>query len=146
MPDISSEVGFFDVVYLGIFAILSPTFDFRFYDALKPAPCLVSEISHAVAHFRSILHRFSLRFIVFLQGEPVVHSYIADRMLAEFAAAAVVFTRSIDEYYDGEDSCDQGNTILTSELLQSHIEGVLQASHHKMFDYYSCCLSRGHKH
>ena len=76
----------------------------------------------------------------------MVHSYIADRMLAEFAAAAVVFARSINEYYDGKDSCDQGNTILTSELLQSHIEGVLQASHHKMFDYYSRCLSRGHRH
>jgi hypothetical protein len=130
-------------LYLGIFAILSPAFDFRFYDALKPAPCLASEISHAVAHFRSILHKFSQRFIVFLEGEPLVHSYVADRMLAEFAAATVVFAKKINEFYKRENGDEQG---VTAELLQNRVEGVLQASHEKIFDYYSRCVSRGHKH
>jgi hypothetical protein len=92
---VSSETGFFDVLYLRIFVTLSSAYDGRFYFGLKP-PGLVAEIVHAICHFRWLLHKFSLRFILLLEGEPVAHSYIVDRMIAEFAAATIVFARAVD--------------------------------------------------
>src|ERR1700678_2915321 len=89
----SSVVEFFDIILLGIFIILSPAFDRRFYQ--NPSPALVKEAENAVSHFHSILHIFSQRFIILLDGEPVSHSYIVHQMLAEFAAAAVVFSQAI---------------------------------------------------
>jgi hypothetical protein len=75
---------FLDVLYLGVFAILSPAFDEHFYYGQKPAASLVQEIACVVAHFCSILAAFSQRYIILLEGVPVKHRYVFDRMLAEF--------------------------------------------------------------
>ena len=91
----SSEEGFLDIIYLGIFVILSPAFDARFYLTTKPPATLIDEVAYAVRRFHSLLHVFSIRFLVLLDGETVLHSYVVDRMLAEFAAAAVVFAKDI---------------------------------------------------
>lgn len=93
----SSEEEFFDILYLGIFVILSPAFDSRFYLSIKPPTTLIDEIAYAVRHFHSLLHVFSLRFLIILDGEAVSHFYVVDRMLAEFAAAAVVFAKATQE-------------------------------------------------
>jgi hypothetical protein len=139
IPDMSSEVEFFDILYLGIFATLSSVFDLRFYCGSKTPPSLVAEIHHAVLHFRSLLHRFSLRFILLLDGEPVSHKYLVDRMVAEFSAASVVFSRSADV-------SEELKLGVPTEMIQGHIEGILRDSHKKAFPYYTRCLDRRHKH
>ena len=48
IPDLSSEVEFFDVLYLGVFVILSSAFDGHFYNGQKPSIHLVKEIACAV--------------------------------------------------------------------------------------------------
>ena len=141
IPDLSLEEEFFDVLYLGIFVVLSSAFDPRFYR--KPPRNVQGEIAVAVDHFHSILHVFSLRFILLLDGEAVAHSYVVDRMLAEFAAAAVKFSRDSDESEEREGDDDDG--ISSSEFI-GLIESILLESHPLVFSYYSACLVNGHKH
>lgn len=81
-------------MYLGIFAILSPAFDRRFYS--KPSRTLIEEVAYAIRTFQSLIHVFSARFVVLLGGTPVAVSYLVDRILADFAAAAVVFARGVN--------------------------------------------------
>jgi hypothetical protein len=140
LPDLSSEMEFLDVLHLGIFAILSPAFDERFYHGQKPEPSLVAEIACAVAHFRSILAAFSERFIILLDGVPVKHHYVFNRMLAEFSAATVVFCKAVDD-----ERGDREELIKSSEFI-ANIEGILQASYPKIFPYYSRCVERKHSH
>jgi hypothetical protein len=138
-------VEFFDFLYLGIFIILSPAFDNRFYG--NPSANLVAEVANARQHFYHLFHVFSMRFIVDLEGEVVALSYVVDRMLAEFAAAAVKFSRAIEESYneegDGEDGDGDG---ITSSLFTASIEGILKDAHSEIFPFYSRCVVRGHKH
>lgn len=93
----SSPTGFFDVLYLGVFIILSAAFDPRIYEATKPPHTLIEERAYAERHFHSLLQIFSQRFVVVLEGVPIAHSYIVDRMLGEFAAAVVVFSKALSE-------------------------------------------------
>lgn len=136
---------FFDILYLGIFATLSPAFDDRFYKSIKSPPALSAEIRYAMRHFHSILHRFSLRFIVLLEGEAVAHSYIFDRMLAEFAAAAVIFAKGVGELY-GDDGNSLEEGAFTHSRFAENIKGILQSFHPEVWHYYSRCLDRHHKH
>jgi hypothetical protein len=138
----SSEVEFFDVLYLGIFIILSPAFDRRFHHGLKPPHSLVKEVAFATAHFHSLLHFFSQRFVIVLEGEVVSHSYVVDRMLGEFAAASVVLAKGIHEL-DGAESDDDAHDSTCSETVEQ-IEGILQKIHPDVFPYYLRCLDRGH--
>jgi hypothetical protein len=131
-----------DIIYLGIFAILSPAFDSRFYG--KTPPSLLEEVANAVRHFHSLLHVFSQRFFVLLEGELISHSYIVNRMLGEFAAAAVVFAKGAHEFL-GKDGDGIEHGVSTSAFVEL-VEGILQESRPKVFPYYSRCLDRGHKH
>jgi|ERR1700679_4213560 len=141
IPVLSSEVGFFDVVYLGVFIMLSPAFDRRFYNG-KPPSELVDEAACAKAHFLSILHIFNERYIILLGGDVVAHSYVVNRMLGEFAAAAVVFAKAIWE----KRGKDYDDDEITASMFTEHVEDILQRSHSKIFPYYSHCLDRVHKH
>lgn len=131
-----------DILYLGIFVILSPAFDSRFYLDSKPPTTLVEEVAHAVRHFHSLLLVFSLRFFIILDGVAVSHSYIVDRMLAEFAAAAVVLAKATQ---NGMDDDEIGDRISSSKIVKN-IEGILQGSYQNVTHYYSQCLERSHKH
>ena len=131
-----------DIIYLGIFAILSPSFDDRFYR--KTPPNLLEEFANAVLHFHSLLHVFSQRFIILLEGELISHSYIVNRMLGEFAAAAVVFAKAAHGFL-GKDDNGREYGVSTSDFVEA-VEGILQESYPKVFPYYSWCLDRGHKH
>ena len=133
----SSVDEFLDFLLLGIFIILSPAFDNRFYS--KPASTLSKEASNAVAHFYSLLNTFSLRFIVLLDGESIAHSYIFHRLLAEFAAASVVFSKGLHVARGGE-----GDGITFFNFMRQ-VEGILEAAYPSIFDYYSQCYNRGHK-
>ena len=135
----SSPTGFFDVLYLGVFIILSSALDGRFYKTTKPPFTLVEELAYAGHCFHSLLHIFSGRFIVVLEGEPIAYSYVVDRMLGEFAAAVVVFAKALDD----------GEVGITSSWVaepSKRIEGILRVSYPQVFLYFTQCLDRGHKH
>ena len=78
----------------------------------------------------------------------VSHSYVVDRMVAEFAAAAVNFLRAIDEtnVEDDSDSKDKGKNGITTSLFMEMIEDILKESHSQIFPYYSNLLVGLHKH
>jgi hypothetical protein len=141
----SSEAEFFDILYLGVFAILSTAFDGRFYLGQTPSTSLFAEIAHAVGHFHALLHTFALRFIIVLGGAPVALSYVVDRLLAEFAAASVVFANAAEEAY-GESCDDKSQSRVTPPMFRMQIEGILKESHPDVFFYYSRCLERRHSH
>jgi hypothetical protein len=141
-----SELEFLDIVYLGIFVILSPAFDGRFYSKKTP-PALIQEAAYAVRHFQSLLHNFAIRHIIVLAGVAVAHSYIVDRLLAEFAAASVVFAKAIHKSQEDEGygNGEIGDGV-TFSMFAGSIKGILQESHPKIFSYFSSCLDSGHKH
>jgi hypothetical protein len=143
IPDLSSEVEFFDVLYLGIFVVLSPAFDPRFYNGLTPSPAHLKEVAYAVHHFYSLLHVFSQRYAIALEGEVVSHSYVVDRMMGELAAASVVLARGIEEEV-GIEELEAENRV-TSAAVRERIEEILLQSHPEVIPYYSRCLDRGHK-
>jgi hypothetical protein len=141
-----SEVEFLDIVYLGIFIILSPAFDGRFYSKKNP-PALVQEAAYAARHFQSLLHNFSIRHIILLAGFAVAHSYIVDRLLAEFAAASVVFANAIHKSQEdkGYGNGEIGDGV-TFSMFAGSIKGIIRDSYPKIFSYFSSCLDSGHKH
>jgi hypothetical protein len=138
----SSPAGFFDILYLGIFITISPVLDKRFYDATsKRRPTLCAEVDHALCHFQSLLHIFCQRFIIVLEGEPIVHSYVLDRMLAEFAAAVVVLTKSLSASLDDDD-----DDSIASGCIVTRLKGLVQGRYPAVFPYFMECVNRGHKH
>ena len=143
IPDLSSEVEFFDVLYLGIFIILSPAFDGYLNEGVKSPSSLLKEASFAVSHFHSLLHVFSSRFIIVLEGEVVNHYYVLDRMLAEFAAASALLANGVYEM-DGVES-DDGVEDSAKSPIVLHIEALLHKYHPGILPYYSRCLARKHK-
>lgn len=122
IPQLSSQAGFLDIVYLGVFVWLSPAFDRRFYS--KPSPTLVEELACAIRSWQSLIHVFSVRFVILLGGTPVAVSYVVDRILAEFAAAAVVFARGVNRPL-GEGN-DIGGVPITFPRFLKKIQGLLQ--------------------
>jgi hypothetical protein len=144
IPDLSSEVEFFDVLYLGIFVILSSAFDGRFYDDQKPSIHLVKENACAVDHFYTLLKYFSEQFIVVLGGQPVSHLYVVDRMLGEFAAASVLLAKGIEEL-DAKEVSDEVDCRIVNSACPGYVEAILQKSHPEVLPYYSRCLAHGHK-
>jgi hypothetical protein len=72
-------VEFFDFLYLGIFILLSPAFDRRFYHTKNAPANVVAEVTHAIQHFYNLFHIFSSRFAIDLEGEVVVLSYVINR-------------------------------------------------------------------
>jgi hypothetical protein len=130
----SSTAGFFDVVYLGIFIILSSTLDKRFEGHSYAAGILCDERKNAVLHFHSLLQIFSQRFIIVLDGQPISHSYVVNRMLGEFAAAIVVFSKALSESHrDDQD-------------ITRNITGVIKYKYPAVFPYFLECVEQGHKH
>jgi hypothetical protein len=117
-------VGFLDIVYLGIFVILSPAFDRRFYS--NPSPSLVDEVAYAIRKFYSLIHNFSVRFMIVLGETPVAASYVVDRILVEFAAAAVVFARGVNRPL-GEGN-ETGGVRITFPRFLKKIETILENS------------------
>jgi hypothetical protein len=80
---------------LGIFIILSRAFNPQFYYPTGAPQALDDEIASAESHFVSLIHYFSDRYITVLDLVTVDCWYVIKQMLAEFAAAAVVFSQAI---------------------------------------------------
>ena len=146
IPNLSSDEGFFDFLYLGIFVILSPAFDSRFYLGIKPPQAILDEVAYAVAHFHALLLFFSSQFIILLEEEVVTHSYFVDRMLGEFAAAAVVFSEGVKEFKAVGNIDPEVNVMISMSKFADRIHGILQDSHPNVLPYYLRCLHRRHKH
>ena len=73
-------------------------------------------------------------------------SYIVDRMLAEFAAAAVVFAKAVYNPLGEDKSNGKGEDEISFSMFLERIEGILQGSYPHVFPYFSRCLNSGHKH
>lgn len=144
IPDLSSAVELFDVLYLGVFIILSLAFDDRVYFGGQPPTSLLNEAASAISHFNSIIHIFHERFIVVLEGESVSISYVVDRMLGEFAAASMVLAKGIFNL-GGNGTNDQVENRISMTAFVKHIESILQKVYPEVFPYYVRCLDRGHK-
>jgi hypothetical protein len=140
-------VEFFDFLYLGIFVILSPAFDNRFYSSVNPPANVVAEITYAKQNLYHLFHIFSMRFIIVLEGEVVALSYVVNRLLAEFAAAAVNFSRAIDKSNGDEgDWEDKNEDAISTSSLTKIIEEILKESYSQIIPYYTSCLVHLHKH
>lgn len=129
--------GFFDILHLGVFLILSPAFDKHFYQSSNPPPRLIDELDYALHHFLSILHQVFSRFHILLDGVGVSAKYVLDQMLAKFAAAAVFLGKNISGDHMGGD--------IDCFVFTEHLERILQESHPEIFGYYSRCLDHSHK-
>ena len=105
-----------------------------------------------------------------LEGEPVAHSYVVNRMLVEFAATTVVFARANeklqyevdcdDDSENGKDGDDIGgdgnggnkdgnntdNDGITNGEIEMQVVALLQGSHKKLFPYYRHSVDQHHKH
>ena len=138
IPAISSEEGFFDILHLKVFIILSTAFDNRFYESEKCPPTLIDEVAYACRHFYSILHQVFQRFHILLDGVDVSVMYVMERMLAEFTATSVVLAKNLPG--------DQVGDNIDFSTFVEHIEGILKESHPPFFPYYSRCMDHGHKH
>lgn len=141
IPRLSFEEEFLDIVYLGIFVILSPAFDRRFYS--KPPPSLVDEVSYAIRRFHCLMHVFSLRYIIMLQGKAVAASYVVDRMLAEFAAAAVIFARDVGRPF-GEGNETAVVPITFPQFLHK-LQAILADSCPDVVPFFSARVQAEHK-
>jgi hypothetical protein len=112
------------------------------FTAKKPRPPLNKRSNTPYA---TSSHSFIISPLI--NGVLVAHSYISDQMLAEFAAASVVFAKAIPGAQ--EDKCylhDQIENGLTLSMFTGSIEAILKESHSNVFSYYSRCLDSGHKH
>lgn len=134
-------MGFLDVVYLGIFVILSPAFDRRFYS--KPPPALLNELAYAIRSFHSLMRVFALRSVVLLQGTAVAASYVVDRILAEFAAAAVVFGKGVEvPFGEGNEGSDAGITF--PRFLEA-VTGIVEEWSPDLLAFFSRRVQSDHK-
>lgn len=128
------------MLYLSIFVILSPAFDPRFYDEDMVPPALEAELVHTVENFLSLLNIFSAQFVILLNWDPTAHSYVFERLLAEFAAAHVVFGEAIGDSYDEEE---------WTQSLKDNFKPIIEYNVHEeyldVFPYYARCLDHGHK-
>jgi hypothetical protein len=153
IPNISSPVEFFDIVYFGIFIILSCTFNPLFYDLTATPQALEDEIASAESHFLSVIHYFSNHHIAVLDLVTVDCWYIVKRMLAEFAAAAVVLSEAIAEFRGGDMDVDidglenKGNEAdVVLSKVKVKVDDIISQSYPEVMDYYLYCVVTGHKH
>jgi hypothetical protein len=99
-------------------------------------------VTYSIQKFQSLLHVFSSRFIIFLGGEAVSASYIQHRMLAEFAAAAVVFAKSAASPFGKGDNEGEGG--ISFPRFQGMVEGVLLDSYPDILPFFSSRTDSGH--
>jgi hypothetical protein len=141
IPVLSCEDQFLDVIYLGLFVILSPAFDRRLY--FKPPPSLLDEMTYAIHRFHCLMQVISVRFVFFLEGTAVALSYLVDRMLAEFAAASVVFGKRVDGPL-GEGNEIGGVRITFPRFLQK-ITGIIEEYNPDLVPFFSTRVVAHHK-
>jgi hypothetical protein len=131
----SSTVGFSNILYLGIFIILSPVLDRRIHGKSFVVADLLAEHKDAVRHFNSLLQVFSQRFIIVLAGQPILHWYVVERKLAEFGAAIVVLSKTLSEYKYGSESWK----------IFEHVSCIIRSHYPSLLPYFVHCVDHSHK-
>jgi hypothetical protein len=145
---LSSVDELFDVIFLGIFVNLSPAFDRRFYGGKIP-DSVADEASYAISCFVSIQDVFMNQYFILLDGPeeavPVLFTYVYDRMFAEFAAAAVVFSKACRENQPEDYNDGNGEYGVTYTEFREDIERLIQLTNPDALPYYSRCVDGLHK-
>lgn len=150
IPDLSSPVEFFDIVYLGIFIIVSRAFDSNFHDVIRPPLPLDDEIASAEAQFIALIHYFGEHYISIVDGVMIDPWYIVKRMLAEFSAAVVCFAQALNDSQeddmdvDGEER-EGGEEVVLPPKVKVIIDDVIAQSYPELINYYQHCLASRHK-
>jgi hypothetical protein len=146
---LSSPVEFFDVLFLGIFITLSRALNPLFYrhPTSTPPRALDDEIASAESHFISLIHYFSNHHLTVLEGVVIDPWYIVKRMLAELAAAMVVFTQGFDvsgmEVDGGEHESDEDDIPLAK--LKAKVDNIIAGSYPEVMDYYLHRVASQHR-
>lgn len=140
---------------MGVFIIVSRAFNPRFYSTTTSAETLSldDEIASAESHFISLIHYFADHHIAVLDGVMIDCWYIVKRMLAEFAAAAVVFSleiqdgqeESMDMEVDGQEGEEEGDMIPLSKV-KAKIDDIIARSYPEAMGYYLNCVAAEHQH
>jgi hypothetical protein len=144
----SSPVEFFDVVYLGIFVILSRALNPQFYHPAETPQALDNEVASAELHFVSLILYFRTQYFTVLDRVLINPWYIIKRMLAEFAAAMVVFSQEIDEFQRGDMDMDvdgeEADEIPPSKV-KVKVDDIMAQSYPEAMAYYLNCVATRHK-
>ena len=69
----------------------------------------------------------------------MVYTYVVNRMLAEFVAATIVFSKAAAEANPEGAKCG-----ISSSIVIGHVEDILQSSYPAVLHYYSRCVEMGH--
>lgn len=144
-----------DIVYLGVFVILSRAFNPQFYDPMGTPQALDDEIASAESHFVSLIHYFSDRFVTILDLVAVDCWYVVKRMLAEFGAAVVVFSQAIMAEFcrgdmgmdvdDGVENEGKGADGIPLSEVKVKVDDIIAQAYPEVMDYYLHCVATGHK-
>lgn len=140
----------FDVIYLGIFIILSRALDPRFNDLTNIPSALDDEISSAESHFHSLLHFFEDHHLMILEDVIIHSSYVVKRLLIEFAAAVLFFAKAIKDSQTGDSEMDDAEVGEDSDVIQYsklkvQFNHIIRQSYPDLIPYYEHCVSTGHK-
>jgi hypothetical protein len=135
---------------LGLFIILSRAFNPRFYSTQTPQ-ALDDEIASAEAHFVSLMHYFSEHYITVLDSLMIDPWYIIKRLLAEFAAAAIIFSQGIDGFQSEDmdmdvDALENEGEEISPSKLKAKVDEIFAQSYPEVMRYYLQCVATGHKH
>lgn len=148
----SSQDGFFDVLFLGVFIILAPALDPRIFEDDMP-PNLLKEIALAESSFQSLLHLFTKRYFIMLDGEVISYKYIFHRLLAELAAATVTFAKQVYNFAMRE-AAREPSTANDDDLeeekrkysfLKDQISSIIKQSYPEVLDYYLMLCRTSHE-
>ena len=135
-------------MYLGIFVILSRALNPRFYHPPETPQALDNEVASAELHFVSLILYFCTHYCTFLDGVLIDPWYIVKRMLAEFAAAVVVFSQEIDEFQRGDMDMDidrdEADAIPLSKV-KVKVDHIMAQSYPEVMAYYRNCVATRHK-
>ena len=150
----SSPVEFFDVVYLGIFVILSRALNPQFYHPAETPQALDNEVASAELHFVSLILYFRTQYFTVLDRVLINPWYIIKRMLAEFAAATVTFSLAIEKCrgegmdidVDGLEGEEGEEGEIPISKVKAKIDGTIAESYPEVFHYYLTCVEAHHPH
>jgi hypothetical protein len=140
----------FDVIYLGIFIILSRALDPRFDDLTNPPRALDEEIASAESHFHSLLHFFEDHYFMILEDVVMHPSYVVKRLLAEFAAAILFFAKAIEGFQRGDSEMDDAEVgedrdVIRYSKLKVQLRHLIRRSYSDLIPYYEHCVAIGHQ-
>jgi hypothetical protein len=120
----------------------------RFYYPAETPQALENEIASAEFHFLALIQYFCDHYITVLDGVVIDGWYIVKRMLAEFAAAVVVFSQQIDEFQRGDVDMDidgEEADVIPPSKVKVKVDDIIARSYPEVMAYYLNCVATCHK-